>query len=83
MSGAEYPKALYADGGDALIWGEPIRTAIAIDEQEEKALRSQGWRLHPIKNALDHDGDGKLGGSLPRRGRPPKVKELSDGRASD
>jgi len=73
MSGADYPKALYADGGDELIWGQPVRTAIAQDEDEEKALRSKGWRLHPIKHPLDHDGDGRPGGSTPRRGRPPKT----------
>ena len=72
MEGAEYPKCMYADGGDALIWGKPVRTAIVTDKDEEEALRLKGWRLHPIKNPLDHDGDGKSGGSLPRRGRPKK-----------
>lgn len=67
MGGSEYPKALYQDGGDDLIWGKPVRTAVAHDEEEEKALRLKGWRLHPIANPLDHDGNGKAGGSLPRR----------------
>lgn len=28
-----------------------------------------------MKDPLDHDGDGKKGGSLPKRGRPKKVVE--------
>lgn len=71
MGGAEYPKALYRDGGDDLIWGNPVRTAVASDEDEEKALRSQGWRLHPIAHPLDHDGDGRKGGSKPRTRKAP------------
>lgn len=67
--GGEYPKAMYQDGGDELIWDQPVRTVIVADENEEKALRLKGWRLHPIANPLDHDGDGKAGGSLPRRRR--------------
>lgn len=66
MSGAEYPKALFQDGGDDLIWGVPVRTAIAQSDDEEKALRLRGWRLHPIAHPLDHDGDGRKGGSRPR-----------------
>lgn len=27
---------------------------------------------NPAQDPLDHDGDGRKGGSLPRRGRPPK-----------
>jgi hypothetical protein len=26
-----------------------------------------------MRDPLDHDGDGRKGGSLPRRGRPPKA----------
>ncbi len=66
---SEYPKALYADGGDELVWGEPIRTIIAHDEDEELILREDGWRLHPFKNPLDHDENGKAGGSMPARKR--------------
>ena len=28
-----------------------------------------------MTHPLDHDGDGRKGGSLPRRGRPKKVKD--------
>lgn len=72
MNGAdgEYPKAMYQDGGDDLIWGEPVRTAVAQDADEEEIMRLDGWRVHPIAHPLDHDGDGSPGGSLPRRGRP-------------
>ncbi len=81
--GAEWPKAIYRDGGDTLLWGEPIETSSVKDAEEEKEALASGWRLHPLRreqvkrDPLDHDGDGHKGGSLPgkRRGRPPKVKE--------
>lgn len=66
-AGGEYPKALYQDGGTDLIWGNPVRTAIVHDGEEEEIMRLDGWRVHPIADPLDHDGDGKPGGSLPRR----------------
>lgn len=66
-AGSEYPKALYQDGGVDLIWGEPIRTVVVHDADEEEIMRLDGWRAHPIADPLDHDGDGKKGGSLPRR----------------
>lgn len=33
-----------------------------------------GWAEHPsaFADPMDRDGDGKMGGSLPKRGRPPK-----------
>ncbi|MEW9855925.1 hypothetical protein [Novosphingobium sp. M1R2S20] len=68
MYGA-YPKALYQDGGDDLIWGRPVRTIIVHDEAEETDRRREGWRVHPIADPLDHDGDGKAGGSRPKRRR--------------
>lgn len=74
--GAEYPKAMYLDGGEELVWGKPVRTAVAASADEESRLRAEGWRVHPIKHPLDHDGDGKPGGSLPkRRGRQGKVEQ--------
>lgn len=77
-AGSEYPKALYQDGGDDLIWGNALRTAIVHDADEEEIMRLDGWRVHPIADPLDHDGDGKAGGSLPRRGRPPKAKDAAE-----
>jgi len=76
MGDGEYPKAIYRDGGAALVWGEPIETS-AVDTREElMGALADGWRLHPLirdVHPLDHDGDGEKGGSLPRRrGRPPK-----------
>lgn len=66
--GSEYPKAAYQDGGAELIWGNPVQTRILHDAEEEKEALAGGWRLHPNKpDPLDHDHDGKKGGSLPRR----------------
>lgn len=73
VQGNEYPKAIYRDGGDELIWGEPVETGEVHGSEEETAKLKEGWRLHPIADPLDHDGDGQKGGSLPgRRGRKPK-----------
>lgn len=75
MSGQEYPKCMYRDGGDEMVWGKPVRTIIVHDRDEEEACRLDGWRLHPIPNPLDHDLDGKSGGSMPKRGRSSKPRE--------
>lgn len=48
MTDNAYPLALYADGGDELIWGKPVRTLIVGSAQEEGEALSNGWRLHPI-----------------------------------
>lgn len=37
----------------------------------------------PARDPLDHDGDGKKGGSVARRGRPPKGVEPVAGQTSD
>lgn len=69
---------MYRDGGEALIWGEPVQTRIVGSREEEMEALAEGWRFHPLKalHPLDHDGDGKKGGSLPRRQR--KVRARSD-----
>jgi hypothetical protein len=71
MDGAEYPKAIYRDGGADLVWGEPIETGVVRSEEEERDCLRKGWRLHPLKpGPLDHDGDGRKGGSRPRKANP-------------
>lgn len=81
MDGAEYPKAMYRDGGPDLIWGEAVQSRTVRSYDEETEALAEGWRFHPLSRSelhpLDHDGDGHKGGSLPvkRRGRPPKVRE--------
>ena len=74
--GPEYPKAMYKDGGEALIWGKPVMTLTVRSVEQEVEALADGWRFRPEHpHPLDHDGDGDKGGSLPRRGRPPKVRE--------
>lgn len=63
MEGSEYPKAIYRDGGAELVWGQPIMTSAANSPEEEKAAIAGGWRLSPVADPLDHDGDGRKGGS--------------------
>lgn len=63
---AEYPKAIYRDGGPDLIWGKPIETSVASSREEEVEALSKGWRLHPIAPEEKSEGN--------RRGRPPKEK---------
>lgn len=76
---SEYPKALYRDGTQMRVWdAHDVDYRTVRDEDEEVEALSNGWRLTPHKtHPLDHDGDGRLGGSRPRRGRPPKVREVS------
>lgn len=63
--GAEWPKALYRDGGAELIWGLPVQTIVAHSVEDEKEALAKGWRLHPLKpDPLDHDGNGHRGGSI-------------------
>lgn len=52
MSFFEYPKMLFK--GEAFV--------IVDDADEEKAQRAQGWHEYG-KDPLDHDGDGRKGGS--------------------
>lgn len=76
---AGYPKHLYRSPGPYGVGERSYAIRGAVDEAEEAALIAAGWKaskeeawgIHP----LDHDSDGKKGGSLPgkRRGRPPKV----------
>lgn len=51
MGGAEYPKALYRDGGADHIWGAPVRTLVVLDAESEARALDSGWRLHPIAPA--------------------------------
>lgn len=68
----EYPKALYRKG-DSLHWeGRDLDLLVVDDAQGEAAAMKQGWLRaadllseKPVKapDPLDHDGDGRKGGS--------------------
>jgi hypothetical protein len=69
---SDYPQMLVKPG-KAIKWAAfDLDTLVVHDEAEEKAARSDEWvSPHELVEPLDHDGDGKPGGSLPkaRRGR--------------
>lgn len=78
--GSEYPKAAYKDGGEDLIWGKPVQTRILASLDDEVEALAKGWRLHPIgPDPLDHDGDGKAGGSIDALDHKPteELRELA------
>lgn len=60
---SNHPRMLYRSG-NSLEWnGLSLDTRIVADENEEAQAVKEGWRISPFP--LDHDGDGKPGGSLP------------------
>lgn len=76
----EYPKMLFKAGTECRVWNaHDVDTLIVGGEEEELAAKLEGWSESPAPpSPLDHDKDGHLGGSLPRRGRPPKEKVTGD-----
>jgi len=56
---------LYRDGHTCRVWDEhDVDCKTVRDGDEEWEALSAGWRLTPNKiSPLDHDGDGKPGGS--------------------
>ena len=68
-----YPRMLYRPG-TAMRWnGHSVDHCIVANEAEEKAALSEGWNLSP--DALDHDGDGRKGGS-PRKRRKKVTRDV-------
>lgn len=74
---------LYRPGTALRVWdAHDVDTLTVKDRAAEDAAVGMGWHRRPDQHPLDHDGDGRLGGSLPdappdaprRRGRPPKAK---------
>ena len=72
-----YPIMLYRPGTELRVWNEhDVDTRIAATADEEEAAKREGWSESPAPpSPLDHDLDGHPGGSLPRRGRPPKQRD--------
>ena len=70
---SDFPRMLYRDGSAVEVWGKAVDTLIVDDGDEMERALANGWRLRPDKtHPLDHDGDGKPGGSRPRRGKARK-----------
>lgn len=72
-----YPIMLYRAGSQYRVWNEhDVDTLTVADPDEEEAAKREGWGESPAPaSPLDHDRDGRPGGSLPRRGRPPKQRD--------
>ena len=71
-AGAEWPKMLYRPGATLRVWNaHDVDTLIVDDGEEEARALAQGWTHRPgeKRDPLDHDGDGRKGGSLPKRRR--------------
>ena len=67
----EYPRMLFRDGDEIDVNGIMVDTMIVNDLDGLREALRNGWRIGLTQHPLDHDGDGNLGGSRPRRGRPP------------
>ena len=60
----EFPAMLYKANGSMLEWdGEMFDYLIVDDEEEAEIALEDGWSIGKPANPLDHDGDGKAGGS--------------------
>lgn len=58
---------LYRPGTMLQGWhGHDLDHLIVASAEEEAAARNEGWMRDPIPHPLDHDGDGRKGGSRPR-----------------
>lgn len=69
---SEYPLHLYR-AGSQFNWDGRMTDAIEVADEDEE-LAAEGWvRAEAYLNAdpLDHDGDGKKGGSRPRKAAAP------------
>lgn len=70
-AGADYPRMLFRPGTTLRVWdAHDVDTLIVKDEDEHLAALDDGWNETPEpRHSLDHDGDGRKGGSLPQRRR--------------
>ena len=79
-----YPMKMWSEGGNLM--------TVVFGHEEHELRKTQGWVDQPPKFALSMDaliGDGSMCGEAagtypaprpkPRRGRPPKVQEVSLG----
>lgn len=68
---------LYRAGTQYRVWNaHDVDTRIVGSAAEEEAAKREGWSESPVPpSPLDHDLNGRPGGSLPRRGRPRKEEQ--------
>lgn len=66
---SEYPRMLYRPGSAVRVWNaHDVDTMIADNEDDHLQALEDGWAESPEpRDPLDHDGDGRKGGSLPKR----------------
>lgn len=81
-----YPKMLFRPGDALHFAGRDLETHTVADAAEHDAARKDGWRTFDElgDSPLDHDGDGKPGGSpkgeasTVRRGQRKKLTAKSE-----
>lgn len=65
----QFPAMLYKANGSMLEWdGEMFDYVIVNDQEEAEIALDDGWSIGK-PDPLDHDGDGKKGGSRPRKAK--------------
>lgn len=69
---SDFPQMVYALGGDEIIFGHVATTRIVHDAEELAAAKKDGFVeghifVEAVADPLDHDGDGRKGGSRRRR----------------
>ena len=67
----EYPKMIYRDGAEIDVNGIKVDTLVVHGEDEELQALDAGWRVSLVQHPLDHEGDGRPGGSRPRLASKP------------
>lgn len=73
----EYPKMLYTLGGTEMVFGQQASFVIVEDADGEAAAKRDGYVTAEgfaavLADPLDHDGDGRKGGSR-RRAKPDET----------
>ena len=75
---SEFPRVLYKPGASEDAHGFQVDLHYVDDAEALEAAKAEGWALTPAEayaDPLDHDADGKKGGSKPRKTKAEKEAE--------